>query len=454
MSSQEIRTYSDASAEEAARRAFILALRRALHHLYDIVELRRNPLCALFHLSGSNDAATLRQILEDGILALKPASGLSPTSDAWRTYRALYHRYVEQFDQASVAVNLGLSIRQMRRQEQLALQTLADWLIQRYRLDLKLHFGHATPDDPPVRRGGIAAADRNSAAQADAPLDGVAQELTWAAQAFPSQRINLAEAVNAALRTVQPIADALDISLHSEMPDDLLPALAQAVSTRQILLNLLLTAIRSGDRVVRIVGRHSAACVQLEISPIRRRTDQDAERLAIVERLAVISGGRLEYQGTVQAQTACVTLPLAGQTTVLVVDDNADSLRLFERYLVNSPYRFAGARDPEQALTLAAQLRPQVIVLDVMLPGVDGWEILGRLREHPETCHIPVIICTILPQEELAATLGAAGFIRKPVTRDRLLLELDRQMGAAATIPGSSSPHTPAVDATIVPPGA
>lgn len=451
MSPQEINTRSDA----AVRRAFILALCCALHHLYDVVELRQSPLCALFSLGESNDAAALRQILEEGINALKPASSLSPTSDAWRTYRVLCHRYIEQFDQTSVAVNLGLSTRQMRRQEQLALQTLADWLIQRYRLDLAPHFGHVTSDEGPTRQDEITATDHDRAIAGAEPLASIAQELTWAEQAFPSQRVNFGEATGAAMRTVQPIADVLGVEVHSDIPDDLPPALAQAASTRQILLNLLVTAIRSGDRVVRIAGRHSAAYVQVEIGLIQRRAGQDAERLAIAERLAVISGDRLEYRpADNQTQTACLMLPLAGQIPVLVVDDNADSLRLFERYLVNSPYRFSGTRDPEQVLTLAESVRPQIIVLDVTLPVVDGWEILGRLREHPETRHIPVIICTILPQEELAAMLGAAGFIRKPVTRDRLLLELDRQMAAAVTKPGSGSPHTPAVDATIIPPDA
>lgn len=450
MPSQETCAPSDASdGQEAARHAFIIALRRALHHLYDVIELRKNPLCALFSAGGSHDPMALRQILEEGIHALKPASGLSPTSDAWRTYRVLYHRYVEQFDQASVAVNLGLSIRQMRRQEQLALQTLADWLIQRYRLDLVPYFGYATLDEDPACRSKSAVANRDGTAETDAPPDGVAQELTWAAQSSPSQCVNLAEAVTSAIRTVQPIADALNVSLHSDMPDDLPPALAQPVSTRQILLSLLLTAIRSDSQTVRIVGQRGASQIQIEIGPIRRRTEQDAERLAMAEKLAAISGGCLEYRGTDdQTHTACLMLPLAGQIPVLVVDDNADSLRLFERYLVNSPYRFAGIRDPEQVLTLAEQVRPRIIVLDVMLPGVDGWQVLGRLREHPETRYIPVVICTILPQEELATMLGAAGFIRKPVTRDRLLLELDRQMAAAATIPGSSSPHMPATDAT------
>jgi CheY-like chemotaxis protein len=62
-----------------------------------------------------------------------------------------------------------------------------------------------------------------------------------------------------------------------------------------------------------------------------------------------------------------------------------------------------------------------------MLPGVDGWEILGRLREHPTTSSVPVIISTILLQEDLALSLGAAGFLRKPFTQTALLAALDQQ---------------------------
>jgi len=61
-----------------------------------------------------------------------------------------------------------------------------------------------------------------------------------------------------------------------------------------------------------------------------------------------------------------------------------------------------------------------------MLPGTDGWELLGRLREHPSLEGVPVIVSTILPQDKLARTLGAAGFIRKPLSRETLLSTLDR----------------------------
>lgn len=448
MSPQEVRARSDA----AARRAFILALRRALHHLYDVVELRKSPLCALFSLGEPNDAAALRHILEEAIGALKPAPGLSPQSDAWRTYRVLYHRYVEQFDQTSVAVNLGLSIRQLRRQEQLALQTLADWLVQRYRLDLALCFGGASSHKD-AEQGKSDDGDGDDA-PAEHP-DDISLELKWAERFFPNQPVDVAEIVRSAVQTARPVADAQGVTVHSDLPATLPHVLTQPASARQVLLNLLITAIRADERVVRIACSQRGAHVHVAIGPIRRRTEQDAERLTIAEHLAVISGGHLEYcQAGDSAQTALLALPLAGQVPVLVIDDNADSLQLFERCLANSPYRFVGARHPEQAIGLAERVRPAVIVLDVMLPQMDGWETLGRLREHPATCHIPVVICTILPQEELAATLGAASFIRKPVTRERLLQELDRQTRATATGCGLGSPHTPAVDAATAPRGA
>ena len=123
---------------------------------------------------------------------------------------------------------------------------------------------------------------------------------------------------------------------------------------------------------------------------------------------------------------ARVTLAQAREAQILFVDDNADALRLFERYLQDTHYRPLPLLEPERILEMAAEAHPEAIVLDVMLPGTDGWELLGRLREHPATREIPVLVCTILPQEELALALGAAAFIRKPVSREELLSALAR----------------------------
>jgi len=132
---------------------------------------------------------------------------------------------------------------------------------------------------------------------------------------------------------------------------------------------------------------------------------------------------------------AKVMLPLTEKVMVLVIDDNADTLQLFRRYLSGSRYRFVGAQDAERGLALAEELVPQIIVLDVMMPEKDGWSLLGQLRVHPKTRGTPVVVCTILSQEQLALTLGAADFIRKPVRRTEFLSVLDRQLDPSPKTP-------------------
>jgi CheY-like chemotaxis protein len=151
----------------------------------------------------------------------------------------------------------------------------------------------------------------------------------------------------------------------------------------------------------------------------------------MAEQLVRLCRGSLETAWSVEGEdafAASILLPIAEQVTVLVVDDNADTLQLFQRYLSGSHYRFIGAQDAQRGFALAEGSGPQIIVLDVMMPQQDGWALLGRLREHPRTRRIPIIVCTILSQEELALALGAAEFIRKPVGRTELLSALDRQL--------------------------
>jgi CheY-like chemotaxis protein len=73
-----------------------------------------------------------------------------------------------------------------------------------------------------------------------------------------------------------------------------------------------------------------------------------------------------------------------------------------------------------------------VVLLDVMMPEVDGWELLGQLRQNPATSHLPVVVCTILPQEELARSLGANAFLQKPISRDDFLRVLDELLKGSA----------------------
>jgi CheY-like chemotaxis protein len=148
-----------------------------------------------------------------------------------------------------------------------------------------------------------------------------------------------------------------------------------------------------------------------------------------------LSGGELtlSLDGQDGPFSAELVLPAIGRLPVLVIDDSVDSLRLLQRYVSDTRYYVVGVQDPGQALSLAEKVSPQIIVLDVMMPQVDGWEMLARLRQHPLTQHIPIVVCTILAEEELALSLGADGFLHKPVTRQAYLEALDRQLKRLAS---------------------
>ena len=80
-----------------------------------------------------------------------------------------------------------------------------------------------------------------------------------------------------------------------------------------------------------------------------------------------------------------LTLPAPKQLPVLVVDDNADWIELLKRYAAGSRYQIVGTREPASARSLAEKVQPAVILLDVMMHNVDGWQLLSELRHEPAT---------------------------------------------------------------------
>jgi CheY-like chemotaxis protein len=110
---------------------------------------------------------------------------------------------------------------------------------------------------------------------------------------------------------------------------------------------------------------------------------------------------------------------------VLVVDDNPDMAHLYRRYLGGTRYSLQHVNLGASAQEAIELYHPDVVVLDVMLPDIDGWELLTRLHEHPTTRTLPVIICSVMPERQLALALGARYFLAKPVTRAAFIAALD-----------------------------
>jgi signal transduction histidine kinase/ActR/RegA family two-component response regulator len=114
-----------------------------------------------------------------------------------------------------------------------------------------------------------------------------------------------------------------------------------------------------------------------------------------------------------------------GQPLVLVVEDDPQTSELIGLWLNEASYRVAHAFDGEQALQLARELKPYVITLDILLPKIDGWQVLQDLKADPATRDIPVIVISILERSRRAMELGAFDCFVKPIEKKELLCRLE-----------------------------
>jgi CheY-like chemotaxis protein len=152
-------------------------------------------------------------------------------------------------------------------------------------------------------------------------------------------------------------------------------------------------------------------------------------------------GGRLRQdQPASPGGETCifVTLPGLEQQVVLVVDDNPALHQLFERYLATTRYAVIHAYSGSEALELAEAKRPDFITLDVMMAAMDGWQVLRSLQQNQRTATIPVVVCSVLREPQLALALGAKAYLKKPVERLQLQAVLD-QLAAAPLSPLAGS---------------
>jgi signal transduction histidine kinase/DNA-binding response OmpR family regulator len=122
-------------------------------------------------------------------------------------------------------------------------------------------------------------------------------------------------------------------------------------------------------------------------------------------------------------------------TCVLVIDDNASQRDLMRRYLVKEGYCVRCASSGEEGLRLAREMLPIAITLDVMMPELDGWEVLKVLQSDPVLAEIPVIMLTMVDDPERGIGFGATEYLTKPVNRQRLARILKRYSCSSETCP-------------------
>jgi signal transduction histidine kinase/DNA-binding response OmpR family regulator len=170
--------------------------------------------------------------------------------------------------------------------------------------------------------------------------------------------------------------------------------------------------------------------------------------LTLVQRLAELQGGGLRVQST-PGKGSCFTiwlpwrmpaaeaaiepvppapvleLPARAEALVLVIEDDPGTAAMLRMNLASHGLRVELATDGEDGLQAARRLQPDAIVLDVLLPRMDGWDLMTRLKDDPATRDVPVVIVSVTDEPSRGFALGAAQVLLKPVSREDLLAAVD-----------------------------
>lgn len=133
-----------------------------------------------------------------------------------------------------------------------------------------------------------------------------------------------------------------------------------------------------------------------------------------------------DEQGMARAMADNLPGPDNGRVLVVVVDDDPKAAQLFQASLQPEGYRVVTVSDGQEALGLIARLKPRAIILDILMPGLDGWAVLKSLKSSAVTSSIPVLITSVLDDQKTGYQLGAADYLVKPVDRQRLLATVKR----------------------------
>jgi CheY-like chemotaxis protein len=398
------------------REEFHQQVRDALHHLYDYPYLESHPLALRFwpeaRREGPGRARRFSRLLLESIEELNPPGKIAADTSHERFYSILVYRFVEERPLPDIMHDLGYSRSQFFREQQKAITMLASVLRERFSRQV-----------PPTR-------------EPDTLLDTEVERVLT-----QREDVDLAEVVQGVLKVVSHLAEQHDVALTYDLAPELPSFYGSRVLLRQVLLKGLSNLISQPETRqagVRMCCEERRLIVELttKSGSLTGQTDEATDcpgpNMEPVQRLAEMMGGH--WQGSAadpEERVYRFDFPVENEKNLLVIEDNEGLIRAFQGYLAGYDYLVIGATTGDEALKLAREVIPAAITLDIMMPSQDGWEILQALKSDPSTQSIPVIICSVLEDPELARSLGAAAYLQKPISQTELLDALDKLPGAA-----------------------
>lgn len=384
--------------------------------------LENHPLVGLIPAdtpTPESPGTRLRAMLVDLIEQMKPPADAPVHSSRRRQYVILKERYVNQRPPLEIEKMLGLGERQLRREQQRAIATLS--------FHLRTKLAH----DPARVAPGVA-----PDVDANTSLEEAVRRLAPAPRTF-----GLAELFDELARIVEQLGHRQHEPPHepSRLVCEVQPPNASVHADRGILHQLLLKLLHFsvneaiGDDGIFLSAR--ALDNQVLFSLQARCADPvsaDTEELQLGRLLAKALGAELSVESWEEMHTlshifrVSFALPSGARLRkVLVVDDEPAAAELYRGYLSGLNYEVVIETRPEHTLERADSIQPDAIVLDVMMPGIDGWELFQRLRNIPALRDTPIVVCSVIDEAELARALGATQFLKKPILRQQFIQTLD-----------------------------
>ncbi len=382
---------------------FVQQVKQALEHLYDFPYLLRHPLAYQFGPAEERPSETagqqLRRELIGAIESLDPGPSVSFRAPPARLYNLLHLHYVGGMTVQEAAHELGISKRQAYRDLRHGEESVAAMLWARR--------SPASSREPRASQ-----------------LSSVQAEM---ARLEPHPRpTDVRELLRQAQKAVEQLASQRRVALHAEVPPEPVIISIDPVVAQQVLVSALSSAVqqaRPGDLHLELATGAETVSLTFCYQPALKVTDAplvDGVVGQLVERLEWRVDHDEQPQG---ARTVTLHMVSLGPT-VLVIDDNEGLVELLSRYLADHACRVMPAASGQEGLKLTQELAPDAVILDIMMPEMDGWEVLQRLRTLPQTTDTPVIICSVFDDPGLAQSLGASLFLHKPVSRDDVLSAL------------------------------
>jgi CheY-like chemotaxis protein len=380
--------------------SFIGQVKDALEHLHDLAYLQQHSLLqspALARGSSTSAAAQrLRAALVDAIEALNPRKGSPFRYPHARVYNLLTLHYVDRLTIREAANELGISTRQADRDLRQGEQSVAALLYDRL----------AQPASPQPD------AAETSSLQAEI-----------ARLSVRTQRTDLLALLCRCVEAVKPLAAQREVRVALELPSAAVSLSTEPLLAEQLLLTVVSRSLgQSQPGTLPLILHATGDQVSLELSFC---PDTGGTSTLVVDTVVTELAERLRWSA-VQRDRAdglrCVSIQATvSGPLVLVIDDNEGLVSLVQRYLTDQACRVEVATTGVEGLHLAQELRPAAIILDIMMPDMHGWDVLQRLRANRLTAGIPVVICSVINNPDLARALGASLFLPKPVRQDDIL---------------------------------